>query len=215
MYRLISVVSLALFLFVGCSQQDAAIVEPDSQVATVDDSASSQTANVDVAQSSDSPPGGNSFALTKDNTTIQFVGKHVGEKPDPRTGNFGEFTGNISVVDGLISSIQVEIDTASLSTSIDNLTTHLKSPDFFDVRKHPKATFKSTEIQTKEQGQIVVTGELTLLGVAKPVSFPAMAKVNPTGVSLESTFEIDRTEFGMNYGADKVEKLVAMTITVK
>ena len=152
-------------------------------------------------------------ALTPENTLIQFVGTHVGDKPDPRTGKFGKLTGSAKGADGKLTEVMVTIDTASLETEIEKLTNHLKSPDFFDVRQHPEATFVSKKIEAGEDGKVNITGDLTMLGETKSITFPAVVKVGKD-MSLTAEFVIDRTEFGMNYSPDKVHKDVTMTIKV-
>jgi polyisoprenoid-binding protein YceI len=152
-------------------------------------------------------------ALTSKNTKIEFVCAHEGDKPDPRSGSFGKLTGKAAISGASLASVSVEIETASITTEIDKLTGHLKSADFFDVRQHPKATFKSTKIEAGEDGKVTVTGDLTLLGNTKSISFPATVSTDG-GLTLTAKFELDRTKFGMNYGVGKVEKTVTMTIAI-
>lgn len=151
--------------------------------------------------------------LSAENTLIQFVGTHKGDKPDPRTGTFNRFHGEAKAAGGKLDSVTIEIETESLKTEIDKLTNHLKSPDFFDVRQHPKATFKSTKIEPADAGMVTITGDLTLLGTTKSITFPAKVTVE-NDVNLITEFTIDRTEFGMDYGADNVHKEIAMTVKV-
>jgi polyisoprenoid-binding protein YceI len=160
--------------------------------------------------------GAGSIALTPANTRIQFVGTHVGPKPDPRTGGFEKFKGKMELdpSTGALKSVAVEIDTSSLFTEIPKLTNHLKSADFFEVRQFPTATFKSTGIKQAAGGKYEITGALTLHGVTKEIKFPATLKSGPDGPVLRSEFKIDRTAFAMNYGPDRVEKEVAMSVTV-
>jgi polyisoprenoid-binding protein YceI len=163
------------------------------------------------------PVEGGKAALTAENTTIQFVGTHVGEKPDPRTGHFAKFAGQIRLgADAKsLEAVDVTIDTASLITDIDRLTNHLKSPDFFDVRSFPKATFKSTEVQpTDVAGQFEVTGELTLHGETQKISFPAKLERIADGVVLTSEFTVERDKFAMNFGPDRVANEVTITVKV-
>ncbi|MEW4565928.1 YceI family protein [Bremerella sp. JC770] len=151
--------------------------------------------------------------LTPENTLIQFVGIHKGDKPDPRTGKFGKFSGTAKAADGKLSEVSVVIETASLETEIEKLTNHLKSPDFFDVRENPEAKFVSKKIETADDGTVTITGDLTLLKETKPVSFPATVKVGKD-ITLDAEFKINRTDFGMNYGTDNVHEDVTMTIKV-
>lgn len=155
--------------------------------------------------------------LSPENSKIEFVGTHVGDNPDPRTGGFAKFSGKIEVDPDAktVKAIKVEIETASLWTSIDRLTNHLKSPDFFDVREHPKAEFQSTSITAGERnGSINVTGDLTLLETTKEITFPANFIVSGAGMILRSHFTIDRTEFGMEFGPDRVQKEISLTVAV-
>jgi len=156
---------------------------------------------------------GNGVPLTPENTQIEFVGLHVGDEPNPRKGGFKAFSGTATLSDGRLAVIDVQIDTTSLYTEIDKLTDHLKSPDFFDVRQHPQATFKSTVIEHDNAGGVKITGDLTLLGKTQSITFPATVSA-ASGLSLKAEFKIDRTQFGMNFGLDNVEKEVAMTVTV-
>lgn len=159
------------------------------------------------------PPAEGSVSLTPENTTITFVGTHPGDDPKPRTGNFGEFTGSATVAAGQLNSVAVEIQTASLTTEIDGLTNHLKGPDFFNVNDLPTASFKSTSIAPGTDGTVTITGDLTLLGNTKSLSFPATVSTDGS-LKLNAEFTIDRTEFGMNYDPAKVEKLVTMKISI-
>jgi len=153
------------------------------------------------------------IALTPENTKVQFVGTHAAADPNPRTGVFEQFSGTATIDGSALTSLEVEIQTDSLSTDIEKLTNHLKSPDFFSVNEHPTATFQSTSISAGDDGKTNITGDLTLLGVTKSITFPAEIST-ADGLSLKSEFTIDRTEFGMDFGLQQVEKEVAMTVTV-
>jgi polyisoprenoid-binding protein YceI len=152
------------------------------------------------------------FALDGDNTKLTFVGK----KPDGKhDGGFKKLSGTATVPDLDITKITVTIDieTDSLFSDDPKLTGHLKSADFFDVKNHPKATFKSTKIE-KSDKVYIVTGELTMLGKTKTISFPASIAVAEGALSVGTTFDIDRTQWGMNYGKGKIEDKVAISIAV-
>ena len=150
-------------------------------------------------------------ALTPQNTNIEFVCAHVGDKPDPRKGSFSKFNGKAELdASGQgLKSLSIEIDTNSLTTEFDKLTTHLKSPDFFEVRKYPTAKFESTKVA---QGQLV--GKLTLHGVTKEVTIPVQVKVAGGALTLESQFTIDRSEYGINFDPSKVENKVALKVAI-
>ena len=89
-----------------------------------------------------------------------------------------------------------------------------RQPDFFGVKDNPKATFKTTKVEKTEKGY-QITGDLTMIGKTKPVTFPASVTLAPDAVLLATAFTIDRTDWGMKYGQgmidDKVTIKVAMT----
>jgi polyisoprenoid-binding protein YceI len=155
---------------------------------------------------------GADFALTEKNTTITFVGSKVGGKHE---GGFKSVTGTASAKDNDLSTLKVtlDIDMNSLYTDNDKLTGHLKSPDFFGVKSNPKSKFVSTKVEKSGDGY-KVTGDLTMLGKTKEVSFPAKVAITNGGLSVSSTFTIDRTQWGMTYGQGKVDNNVKLTISV-
>src|SRR5947207_5409386 len=69
------------------------------------------------------------------------------------------------------SMIEASIDVSTISTHDEQRDGHLKSADFFDVEKYPTMTFKSTKVVRKGEEEYSVTGNLTLHGVTKPVTF--------------------------------------------
>ena len=154
--------------------------------------------------------------ISAQNTKIEFVGTHSGEKPDPRSGGFGKFAGQITVDPAAktLKAIVVDIDTTSLYTPIPKLTDHLKTADFFEVREYPVAKFESTKIAAGKGGVAQVTGKLTLHGVTKEITFPANVQITDQGLTLASEFSLDRSQFGMTYGAGKVDDKVMLTVVV-
>lgn len=154
--------------------------------------------------------------LNPANSKIEFIGRHSGDKPDPRLGGFEKFSGQLTVdADGKsLTAISFTIDANSVWTEIgEKLTNHLKNQDFFDVKEFPEIAFKSTQVENAE-GKTTVTGDLTLHGVTKPITVPATVTVANGAVKLDADFSIDRTEFGMTYGEGKVENMVSLIIKV-
>jgi polyisoprenoid-binding protein YceI len=156
--------------------------------------------------------------LTPDNTSIGFVGTHVGSKPDPRIGGFAQFSGTAEVDQAAktLKSASVEIKTDSLWTMIPPLTGHLKSPDFFNTREHPTAEFVTKGIAPvpDKPGEFTMTGALALLGKTKELSFPVKLNIGDSGLTLTGTFSLDRTVFGMDRVQDKVEKGVTVKLAI-
>ena len=164
------------------------------------------------------PVASGKVALTPENTSIGFVGTHVGARPDPRVGGFERFTGTAEVdpASKALKSASVEIQTDSLWTQLPPLTTHLKSPDFFDAHEHPIARFqtKSVVANDKQPGSCTITGDLTVLAKTKEVSFPAKVDVSDSGLTVTGSFTLDRTELGMDRVQDRVQKEVTITVAI-
>src|SRR5262245_22415633 len=151
------------------------------------------------------------FTLADKNTTITFVGTKPGGKHD---GGFKGITGTASVDQGDPATLKVtlDIDMNALYSDNPKLTTHLKSPDFFNVKANPKAKFVSTKVE-KAGADYKITGDLTMCGQTKPVTMTAKVAVT-SSLTLSSTFSIDRTQWGMTYGRGKVNDGVKLTVNV-
>ena len=187
-------------LAVGCSANN--VTQPVSQEETTPE------VSVEVT--------GTEIELSPSNTLIQFVGTHVGEVPDPnaRTGKFEEFTGKAVVADDELKSVSVEIQMASVQTGMDKLNNHLQQEDFFAVREYPTAKFESTRIARSEDGQHIVTGNLTLHSATNEIAFPATVGMVDGELKLSGKMKLDRTKFGMTQNTEKVNAEVALKFEI-
>jgi polyisoprenoid-binding protein YceI len=172
-----------------------------------------------AADSSDDDAGLRVVRLSPENTKLEFVCIHLPPKaPDPRKGGFDKFAGKAGVdpESKSVKTLSVEIDTTTVRTEIGGrLTSHLRTPDFFDVEKFPTASFRSTDIAAGEGADTyVVKGDLTLHGVTRPISFPATVTIDGDKLSLKSSFEIDRTDFGMDRLTDMADKKVSLSVAI-
>jgi polyisoprenoid-binding protein YceI len=157
------------------------------------------------------------FTFGPESGKIEFIGSKV---TGSHHGGFKKFSGELLVAsDGTLadSGSQVVIETTSLYADNDRLTGHLKSPDFFNVEKHPTAAFMATSVS--QQGtNATVTGNLTLHGITKQVSFPVAVQVNSDSVKVQAGFSINRFDFEMKYPGkadDLIRKEVVLKIDVK
>jgi polyisoprenoid-binding protein YceI len=116
-------------------------------------------------------------------------------------GSFKSYSGVATVIGGELHSLAVEVETASLEADDPDLAAHIKTADFLDVERFPKATFKSSSITASPAGGAArqVSGSLTLHGVTQEVSFPATFDITPTTVSGSAELTIDRQKFGVAY----------------
>jgi polyisoprenoid-binding protein YceI len=99
-----------------------------------------------------------------------------------------------------MSAVQVTIDLDSVSIEPDKLASHLKSADFFDVAKFPKATFASTTVRPGSTPTTFnVSGRLDLHGVSKPLTFPATIRLTSESVEADGVIKLNRKDFGIVY----------------
>ena len=106
------------------------------------------------------------------------------------------------------STVEASIPLDTVFTGDAQRDGHLKSADFFHVEVHPHMTFKSTKIEVKEPGELAVSGDLTMHGVTRPVTFqvegPTPPNKDPWGnlrVGIEATARINRKDFGLTWNA--------------
>ena len=103
------------------------------------------------------------------------------------------------------SWVEAEVDAASINTRDAKRDGHLRSPDFFDVEKYPKITFKSTKITPTGNNEYRVTGDLTMHGVTKEETFHAdySGQVKDLYGLQRAAFsvkgKINRKDFGLNW----------------
>jgi polyisoprenoid-binding protein YceI len=157
-----------------------------------------------------SPALAETLKLDKESSKLGFVGAKA---EGTHEGGFKEFTSSVEAdwENPANGKISIEIKTASLWSDNDKLTNHLKNPDFFDVRKHPKITFQSTKIVPGEEGKGNVVGKLTLLGKTEELTVPVEAKMENDKLYLKAKFKLDRTKWGMTYGEGNIDKEVEIT----
>ncbi|MEK5389353.1 YceI family protein [Margalitia sp. FSL K6-0131] len=147
------------------------------------------------------------WAVDPDHSSIEFSVTHL--MINRIKGFFGDFQANISFdPDNLTSTVvQASIDSNSITTRQPQRDEHLKSVDFFDVAKYPSITFQSTGCSLVSEQQYEMTGNLTVHGVTKPVTFQTTFRgVNkdPRGrnrAGFHSIAYIDRNEFGLAFNS--------------
>ena len=136
-------------------------------------------------------------------SSIGFAVKHLGVSTF--RGSFPGLQGVVTTADGYLVDAEGVVDIASLETSDSNLTTHLRSDDFFAVADHPTATFRSTAITAAEDGSVAVVGELTIRGVTLPVTLDGAIEgvgedpYGSTRAGIGLTGTIDRTAYGIDW----------------
>lgn len=154
-----------------------------------------------------------SVSAFADNYEIDSKGMHASINFKIQHLGYSWLTGRFNTFDGKLTydadkpnsaSIEVNIDTSSIDSNHAERDKHLRSDDFLDVSKYPKATFKSTSYQSTSATTGVMKGNLTLHGVTKPLQLQ-VTKIgegkDPWGgyrVGFQATTSFDRTDFGVS-----------------
>ncbi len=170
--------------------------------------------------------------LSIDTDTANSIVNWIGSKPtgDRHTGTFAFQSGTLKLEGDQIKGGVFEIDLNSMVVTdipADNekngkLRGHLLSGDFFQADSFPIVKFEIASVEpysaptetaeaTQEGGEDLsikdpthtVSGNLTLRGVTKSISFPVKAVAEGEGMKFEANFNIDRTEWGVNYMSDE------------
>ena len=162
------------------------------------------------------------FILDPTHTNITWSANHVGfSNPN---GKFAKSSGVMFLdeVNPESSSVEVEIDMSGIITGFEDFDKHLKGADFFNVEKFKTAKFVSTKVEVLAKDIAKIHGNLTLLGVTKPVILEA--KLNKIGrhpftlkktAGFSATATIKRSDFGIKYGLSLVSDEVKIAFEVE
>ena len=162
------------------------------------------------------------YEFDKVHSSIMFFVNHLGFSIS--TGRFLDFDGTYSFDPDApeTSSVDVSIKTDSLAMQDDRWDAHMKDADFFNVAKFPTMHFTSTEIVKTGEKTGLLKGDLTLLGITKPVELAVTlvgAGKHPMASRLVSGFsatgKLKRSDFGMNYGLPAVGDEVDIRIEIE
>lgn len=204
--------AFATFAFVSCNEApkgDKATISDEQKAAD----ASGQTFIVDTAASE-----------------VKFTGNGVGKN---HPGTFQLSSGTASVANNQITGGAFTININSLDLEEEGemfdtkLKPHLLSGDFFDAAKFGTAKFEITNVAPfKADGKdtslvaganFSVSGNFTLKGVTKNITFPARIELDENHLKAEANFDIDRRQWQMNYGNDKTlgDKFISETVNIE
>jgi polyisoprenoid-binding protein YceI len=206
-------------LVTGCAENPADGVTPASVsesaapvVETTPDVSGDAEAPVADASGAEDPAEVVIYDIHPGNSKIEFVGSKVTRSHD---GGFRDFSGTLEVRDGdpESASLAVTIKTESIWSDEEQLTGHLKSPDFFEVATYPESTFVLNRVTSTDSGY-EISGEFTLHGVTKHISFPADVSVTDEAVRATSQFVIDRFDFGIEYPG-MADDLIRREVVIK
>jgi polyisoprenoid-binding protein YceI len=162
------------------------------------------------------------YTIDANHTHATFTFQHLG---------LSAFDGKIPAQGGTIAldraqksgSIDVLFNLEGIATAVPKLDDHLNSADFFEVDKHPTATFKSSKITFEGNAPATVAGNLTIKNITKPVTLKVtsfecvdkhpMAKVPACGANATAT--IKRSDFDLGFALPAVRDEIALEIEVE
>lgn len=163
------------------------------------------------------------WQLDPAHTLVEFSGKHM--MFTTVKGRFNTVRGTIALDEAnpANSSVEVEIDAASLDTGVAYRDNHLRSADFLEVEKFPTITFKSTRVEPQGNDRALITGDLTIHGVTRPVVLDTeltgrgQSPQHKETIGFEARTTINRKEFGLgwNVALEAGGVLVGETIKIE
>lgn len=162
------------------------------------------------------------YEIESPHTQIIFSVNHLGF-----SNSYGKFLDHDGTIvfdqeNPAASSVEIAIKADSIEMNDGKWNDHMKNEDFFHVEKFPELTFKSTNIEVTGEDTAKITGDLTMVGVTKPVTLDA--KLNKAGkhpmsgkdhAGFSATGTIKRSDFGMKYGLPAVSDEVKLVFEVE
>ena len=147
---------------------------------------------------------GTEVAINIEASKIIWTGSKVSGS---HTGAVALKSGALFVKDGAVTGGNFVADLGTITNTdmqgeySDKLVGHLKSEDFFDIAKFPEATFEITSVTAgTEAGKVTISGNLTMRGVTKNITFPAtVTEATETSVKATADFNILREDWGLVY----------------
>lgn len=160
-----------------------------------------------------------SYKFDPHHTSVVWTANHFGFS-NP-SGKFSEIEGDITLDEAnpAKSQVNVVVKMVNLFTGYSNFDNHLKTDDFFNIEKYTTATFVSKKVTISGKNTAKVVGDLTLVGVTKPVTLNV--KLNKIGVNpisqkktagFTATAVIKRSDFGIDYAIPSVGDNVKLVI---
>lgn len=155
-------------------------------------------------------PSDGSYAVDALGSKVRWVAKKV---TATHNGTLNVKAGSLAITSGVLTEAKLVLDMSSIvvedqsGESKTDLETHLKSDDFFQVTKHPEATFTMTTARPLSKHSFEVKGTLNIRGVSNEVT--SVIQVTPNGVdrtNISGALVIDRTKFGIKYGSGQFFK---------
>ena len=161
------------------------------------------------------------YTIDPSHTYVSFAINHLGFST--MRGKFNQQSGSMAFdPDAKNASVSIEIDAASIDTGHEKRDAHLSSPDFLNAVENPTISFKSTGVTWNGATLATVSGNLTILGVSKPITLQVTSMhcgEHPFSKKWTCGFDasgsIKRTDFGVNYGMPAIGEVLDLQIEVE
>ncbi len=161
------------------------------------------------------------YVIDPTHTYPNFAVSHLGFST--MYGRFDQTSGEFSIDrEAKKGSVKITIDTATINTGLKKRDDHLRSPDFFNTVEFPTATYQATDIKFNGDDPEIIEGNLTLLGVTKPVTLTITSfkcGTNPMNnkamCGVDITGQLKRSDFGMKYALPGVGDEIKLIISAE
>ena len=147
-----------------------------------------------------------SLKVNTEVSSVEWIGEKVVGK---HNGEISVKEGVINLHDGTPTTGKIIIDMESITCAdlkggmAKKLVGHLKSTDFFDVENNKTSSLDITAFKKTAENKYTVSGNLTIKGITKPISFPATIEIKDGKLAAYTEFKIDRTLFDIKYKSGK------------
>lgn len=164
---------------------------------------------------------GESYTIDPPHTFAHFSISHLGFST--LQGRFDKSSGKITLDRAAKKgTVDISIEVGSISTAWAKRDEHLRGPDFFNAAEYPNITFKSSAIKFKDDSPASIEGNLTILGVTKPITLAIAAfkcGSNPMNkkelCGADASAQIKRSDFGIKYGLPGIGDDVKLVFEVE
>jgi polyisoprenoid-binding protein YceI len=157
-------------------------------------------------------------------SSVEWIGKKV---TGQHAGGITIKEGTLNLHDGHLSGGIIVIDMTTITCTDlkpeeggKKLVGHLTSPDFFDAKNHNTATLAITEVKVIEGKKHMISGNLTIKGITKPITFSTTIEMKDGKLGAYAEMNIDRTLYDIKYGSGKFfdslgDKAISDEFTIK
>jgi polyisoprenoid-binding protein YceI len=146
-----------------------------------------------------------SWQIDPAHSAVQFSVRHM--MISTVRGQFDRFSGDVNFDEAnpAATTVDVQIEAASINTAAADRDNHLRSADFFDAENHPSLTFKSTRVEVKDDQHARLIGDLTMRGVTREVALDveylgqAKSPWGTTSAGFSAETRINRKDWGLEW----------------